>query len=126
MALVVFEDLPSTNTPLNAQNLNNNFSELEAEIGSITGNKVIQETITLTTSNWALNSSTTYYEYSVTNASITADHLVNVYMDIENQAKMTGSAYTQSYAGGFKIISDKLPTQNITATITYELTEGAS
>lgn len=29
MALITFEDLPSTNTPLNASNLNNNFEELE-------------------------------------------------------------------------------------------------
>jgi len=28
MALITFEDLPSTNTPINASNLNNNFSEL--------------------------------------------------------------------------------------------------
>ena len=28
MAMVTFEDLPSTNTPLNATNLNNNFSEI--------------------------------------------------------------------------------------------------
>ena len=28
MALVTFEDYPSTNTPLNSTNLNNNFSEL--------------------------------------------------------------------------------------------------
>lgn len=28
MALVTFEDLPSTNTPINANNLNNNFNEL--------------------------------------------------------------------------------------------------
>lgn len=35
MALITFEDLPSTNTPLNAANLNNNFSELNSAIPSI-------------------------------------------------------------------------------------------
>lgn len=31
MALVTFEDLPSTNTPINASNLNNNFNELKTQ-----------------------------------------------------------------------------------------------
>lgn len=35
MALIQFEDLPSTNTPLNASNLNNNFSELNGNINDL-------------------------------------------------------------------------------------------
>lgn len=31
MALVTFQDLPSTSTPLNAENLNNNFNELNSK-----------------------------------------------------------------------------------------------
>lgn len=32
MALIEFEDLPSTNTPINANNLNNNFGLLSSYI----------------------------------------------------------------------------------------------
>lgn len=35
MALITFENLPSTNTPLNAANLNNNFNELNTKINDI-------------------------------------------------------------------------------------------
>lgn len=34
MAMITFEDLPSTNTPLNAANLNNNFNELNNILSS--------------------------------------------------------------------------------------------
>ena len=87
---------------------------------------VIYESVVLDKDEWVLNSSTDYYEYDITKTGITTNHLINLYLDIENQAKMTGSAYTQSYAGGFKIITDEAPEENITATITYGLTEGVS
>lgn len=35
MALITFENLPSTNTPINAANLNNNFNECINHTGSI-------------------------------------------------------------------------------------------
>ena len=50
MALITFEDLPSTNTPLNAANLNNNFNEL---------NNKLAATIALT-SNTTVTVSTAY------------------------------------------------------------------
>lgn len=94
---------------------------------SLGGNaKVTEVSVTLSAANWVLNSTTNCYEYTITNAAITANHLVNIYMDITNQAKMTGNAYTQSYAGGVKIITDELPESDISATLTYQLTEGVS
>lgn len=36
MALIEFQDLPNTTTPINAANLNNNFSELDGKIDSNT------------------------------------------------------------------------------------------
>lgn len=35
MSLITFENLPSTNTPINAQNLNNNFDELNTGITNL-------------------------------------------------------------------------------------------
>lgn len=35
MALIVFKDFPSMETPLNAENLNNNFNELNTQIAGI-------------------------------------------------------------------------------------------
>lgn len=35
MALVQFENTPSTNTPISATNLNNNFNELENTFGNV-------------------------------------------------------------------------------------------
>lgn len=42
MALVTFQDLPNTTTPLNASNLNNNFNEVGADSGWVTLNSVIK------------------------------------------------------------------------------------
>lgn len=124
MALVVFEDLPSTNTPLNAQNLNNNFNELAS---GITGTQTTSETITLLTTGWVENSSTGYYEYTVTDTDVTANYLINGYMDLENQNKME-DGYIQSANGSYKIITSTLPEEAITMQITKQLlqVEGAS
>ena len=114
MSLVTFENDPSTNTPLNASNLNNNFEELE-------GYALLSESLTLLTSGWTLNSGTNLYEYEVTNASVTANHKVDIYMDIDNQAKFTGTAYTQTFAGSYKIYTDELPAEAISCTAYIEL-----
>lgn len=42
MALIEFKNLPDTTTPINAQNLNNNFNECGADTGWITLNSVIK------------------------------------------------------------------------------------
>ena len=48
MALIQFEDLPSTNTPINANNLNNNFNELKAY--TLYDNLTGEESVTLSDS----------------------------------------------------------------------------
>ncbi len=48
---------------------------------------------TLTVANWIQNETTGYYEYNVTDESITASHLVQGNMDLANQAKMTERIY---------------------------------
>lgn len=117
MALVVFEDLPSTNTPLNAQNLNNNFNELA---GGITETQTTSETITLLTTGWVQNVTTGNYEYTVTDTGVTANYLINGYMDLENQNKME-DGYIQSANGSYKIITSTLPEEAITMQITKQL-----
>lgn len=117
MALVVFEDLPSTNTPLNAQNLNNNFNELAS---GITETQTTSETITLLTTGWEQNVTTGNYEYTVTDTDVTANYLINGYMDLENQNKME-DGYIQSANGSYKIITSTLPEEAITMQITKQL-----
>lgn len=46
MALIEFKNLPDTSTPLNAENLNNNFSELEALINTKTITKLLSSKTT--------------------------------------------------------------------------------
>lgn len=110
MALIQFENLPSTNTPLNAQNLNNNFNET----------KTTAETITLLTTNWVQNSSTGYYEYTITDTDVTENYLINGYMDLANQGKMA-DGYILSGDGSYKIITSTLPSEAITMQITKQI-----
>ena len=42
MALITFENLPSTNTPINAENLNNNFTECIPVSGSNTNGNYVK------------------------------------------------------------------------------------
>ena len=73
MALITFENLPSTNTPINAENLNNNFNELDSGISALdtkidTYNQVTLWTNPSPTSSFAgqqitLNDSLENYNY---------------------------------------------------------------
>lgn len=79
-------------------------------------------TVTLISTNWVLNTTTNKYEYTVTDNTITANHKVNGDMDLANQDKMK-DGYIQSFAGGYKVITSELPTENITMDITIQLTK---
>lgn len=57
MALIKFKNLPDTSTPLNAENLNNNFEELENELNEKTSKEMLQCTIA---SNYTTETSSTY------------------------------------------------------------------
>lgn len=78
-------------------------------------------TITIETTDWVLNSTTNNYEYTVTNSTITANHLVEIYMDLANQALMT-DGYTESFNGGYKIITTAQPSASITMTVKVQKT----
>lgn len=76
-------------------------------------------TLTLASTGWVQNTTTQKYEYTVEDSTITEDHCVNCYPDIENQGKMT-DAETDSYNGGFKIITSELPTENVVTNVTIQ------
>lgn len=77
------------------------------------------ETIILNVNNWVQNETTQNYEYSITDNKITANHLVEGYPDLENQKRLS-NGYTESFDGGYKIITSELPTENITMNISIQ------
>ena len=75
----------------------------------------------LNVQNWIKNNETNYYEYSINDNKVTEHHLVNGYMDLNNQAKIS-DGYIESYNGGYKIITSEIPTEDIEIDITIERT----
>lgn len=74
----------------------------------------------LLVANWTKNASTGFYEYDIIDENITAETIVDGMMDIENQLKLN-SSYTDSYNGGFKVITDELPNEEIEITFRYSI-----
>lgn len=92
MALIQFEDLPSTNTPINADNLNNNFNECiknraysteEEVIGKWIDDKPIYRKVI------ELNVTSTSYNTSVSNLNI--DKVIKI------DGISQGNPYTMNY-----------------------------
>lgn len=74
---------------------------------------------TLNLANWVKNETTGNYEYSIVDPEVTANHLIEGYMDLENQAKMV-DGYIESYDGGYKIMTSELPTEAITMNMSIQ------
>lgn len=74
------------------------------------------KTRVLNVNNWVQNKETGYYEYTIYNSLITANHLVEGRMDLINQDKMANN-YTESFDGGYKIITEDLPEEDVTVNI---------
>lgn len=70
--------------------------------------------------NWIKNEITGFYEYDITDNNITCNTLVNGNLDLINQVKLN-NACISSYDGGFKVITDELPNENINITFKYSL-----
>lgn len=90
-------------------------------------NKIIDSSLksfetTLLAENWVLNEETYYYEYNIEKEDITSKTLVEFFVDIVNQEKITGRMYTLSYDRGFKFIANELPIENIELNVVYQLT----
>ncbi len=109
---------------LSSSNTNTQYVGAKAIYDAIQKTKVKYINMTLLSTGWVLNNSTYYYEYTISNSNITTNTLVNGYLDIPNQEKLTGSVYIQSYNGGFKVITNEEVTENVTITFTYLLTGG--
>lgn len=106
----------------NTNDISGLSSDVSANTQSISNLKRKRETITLSTSNWLLNSNTNLYEYTVTDTNVTANHYIDVVMDLENQAKLE-DGYVESFAGNYKFYTSTLPTEDITVTVVISLTE---
>ncbi len=79
--------------------------------------KTYYKTITLNTSDWV--SSGSQYYYQITDNTVDGNYLVNGYMNLDNQAKLT-DGYIQSYNGYYRIYTSTLPISNITMTVTKQ------
>lgn len=77
--------------------------------------------ITVLSSEWIINSETNKYEYTKSDDNITNKHLIEIFMDLENQAKIA-DGYVESYDGGYKIITSTKPTEDINMTLKIQLT----
>ena len=80
------------------------------------------QTITLFVTSWTLNEMTGYYEYEMVDNTITANCLVQGNMDLVNQRKMI-DGYIDSYNGGYKVITSKLPTEDILMNVSIQKVE---
>jgi len=81
--------------------------------------QVKYKTITLELANWSQNQQTQNYEYDIEDETITANTLIEGYMDLENQAKMI-DGYIESYEGGYKIITSQEPLEAVIMNIAIQ------
>ena len=103
-----------------------NLAELDAKItalnSTINTNKKTRKNITLAVNDWTLDNG--LYKNTVPDNSVTADHLIEVVMDLANQAKLT-DGYVESANGSYTFYTSVAPTEAISATVIFELTEAA-
>lgn len=102
---------------LDGDTAGNLLNKINANTQAISANTPIYYTLTLLSTNWVQNGEK--YEYTVEDNTITEDHLINCYPDLDNQAKIS-SAETNSYNGGFKVITTELPTEDVTTNVTIQ------
>lgn len=111
---------PSGVTPME------DFEELENTVSTLSGTvnnfKSKRTVLTLTSSNWILNSTTNLYEYTIEDIAVTVNHCVMLFMSIDNQKKLK-DGYTESFNGSYKIYTSIAPTEDILATVVITLTE---
>ena len=89
----------------------------------VTGKK-IRKDVELTVAGWGKDEGETLWKQTVSDNSVTDDHLIEVVMDLANQAKLT-DGYVESFAGSYKFYTSVKPTEAISATVIFELTEAA-
>lgn len=80
------------------------------------------ETIEIESDGWIKNVANNNYEYNVKRIFVNDKTLVEGNLDLNNRNKLDAS-YTESYNGGFKIITKLLPRDNFTINMTYQDTQ---
>lgn len=79
-------------------------------------------TLTIPTTGWVQNETTSYYEYNVVDSSITTNHKVEGSLHLDSQGKL-GKSVIESYVGGYKVKATELPEESITMDISIILTK---
>lgn len=108
--------------PLGAEAINidlENGNNLEQELQIINTRAITYKTLIINSNQWIQNTTTTFYEYHVTDSDIHQGTLVEGRMDLMNQSKMT-SGYIESYEGGYTIVTSNQPTENVTVNISIQ------
>lgn len=88
--------------------------------------KGITGDITIPVTGWALDSTTNYYKLNIANSNVTANASVYVNLDFASTlvAEDCGlKGVTESYAGGFYIYAESVPTAAMTGTISIQVKE---
>lgn len=109
-------EIAQEGTLVEAEKMNN----IEEGIEFLYQARTFSYTKSLLVANWTKNDSTGLYEYDIIDNDITAETIVDGILDIENQYKLN-SSYTNSYNGGFKVITTELPNEDIEITFKYSL-----
>lgn len=108
----------------NADNIATNASAISTINSTLTALKKTRKTINLTVAGWTKEEGETLWKQTFSDNSVTADHLIEVVMDLTNQAKLT-DGYVESGAGSYTFYTSVKPTEAISATVIFELTEAA-
>lgn len=109
-------EVAQVGTLVEAEKMNN----IEDGIEFLFKNRLFSYEKELLSSNWIKNDVTGFYEYDINDSNINSDVMVDGILDIENQCKLNFS-YTNSYNGGFKVITTELPNEDINITFRYSL-----
>lgn len=70
--------------------------------------------------NWLFNEESGFYEYDIEDSNVTENTMVDGILDIENQYKLSAS-HTESYNGGFKVVTVDEVSEDIEITFKYSL-----
>ena len=116
MALIKFNDLPNTNTPINANNLNNNFNEVLGKLEQLNNSEITTKelhTLKANINNYDLiiicTNGNSYNHYIQSNILTKASGL-NSYTQHNINYCSTGSVFQDTY---FLIYDDKIDTTNL-------------
>lgn len=128
MALITFEDLPSTNTPLNADNLNNNFEELNNKIK--TEHIAQQDANNLTETRYSTcslnaNTPTGGTDYGTILVNVASTYINQVFIDINTDKIYHRKKIDNSWTNWREIDNSKTLTFNSEwVTATFALGQG--